>query len=64
MDAVESAYGAGNVLRVSSLLTLSSQGRRLYTSGSTYSDAKFAIWALPPHRFPLIAYIDLDVSHE
>lgn len=61
-EALERAYGAANVISISSLRHSTSEnpGRRLYQTVQT-TLPKLWIWALPPTRYPRLFYMDLDV---
>ena len=63
---LEEAYGTANMIRMSSLIENAGpdppyrHGRGLYTQITT-TLPKMWIWALPPDRYPLLFYMDLDV---
>lgn len=73
--ALGRAYGEDRLIRLSSLASTlaesrtarghagrSAAGRRLFHGvGKAITTSKIMLWALPPKRFPTVAYIDLDV---
>ena len=74
IDQLRRSYGANHIIRTSGLAATAAQtqppspwsayrGRRLLkgTTGKILCMVKLLLWALPPERFPLVAFIDLDV---
>ena len=69
MAALGQAYGEDRIILLSSLLEAAvatgqrAHGRRLFASalGKAITTSKILLWALPPSRFPKVAFIDVDV---
>jgi hypothetical protein len=68
MDRLKQAYGAKNMIAISTLRdsiapvsrAARNDGRRLYQQ-VTMTLPKLWVWALPAARFPLLFYLDLDI---
>jgi lipopolysaccharide biosynthesis glycosyltransferase len=63
LTLLKAAYGKDQIMPISTLVAsyrAPKFGRRLY-SDIRQTHAKLWIWALPPARFPRVAYMDLDV---
>ena len=69
LERLRREYGERRLISLSSIISLTAQqkslhGRRLLHGGAEAyraSAARLMLWALPPERFPLLAYLDLDL---